>query len=424
MGLPLVIKLEAQIMKNNNIELLAPAGNLESLKIAVLYGADAVYMGGHHYGLRAKARNFTVEQMQEGIDFAHEHGKKVYITANIIAHNDDFEGMPEYFKEIEQMGADAIIVADPGVFSVAKETLPNMEIHLSTQANNTNAHSALFWAKQGIERIVVARELSFKEIKEIREKLPENVTIEAFVHGAMCISYSGRCLMSNYLSDRDANKGECSHPCRWQYNVVEQTRPGEYMPVEETERGTFIYNSRDLCMIEFIPELIESGITSLKIEGRMKTAFYAGTVIKAYREAIDTYLRSPEEYEQKKPYFLEEVSKASHREYTTGFYNGKTTSKDQTYTHNAYIRNYDFAGMIIDFNEETSMVTVEQRRKFSIGDHIEVMPQNEPSYRIEVTQMWDEEGNQVESAPHPKQKIKFKVDKAIITPAILRKVAD
>ena len=295
-------------MKNNEIELLAPAGNLEALKIAILYGADAIYMGGHHYGLRAKARNFTPEQMQEGIDFAHEHGKKVYITANIIAHNDDFEGMADYFKEIEAMGADAIIVADPGVFSVAKESIPNMEIHLSTQANNTNYQSALFWAKQGIERIVVARELSFTEIRKIKDKLPEDVTIEAFVHGAMCISYSGRCLMSNYLTDRDANKGECSHPCRWQYHVVEEKRPGEYMPIEETERGTFIYNSRDLCMIEQIPELIESGITSLKIEGRMKTAFYAGTVIKAYREAIDTYLRSPEEYEQKKAYFLEEVS--------------------------------------------------------------------------------------------------------------------
>ncbi len=411
-------------MKNNTIELLAPAGNLEALKIAVLYGADAVYMGGHHFGLRAKARNFTPEQMQEGIDFVHEHGKKVYITANIIAHNDDFEGMAEYFKEIEAMGADALIVADPGVFSVAKETVPNMEIHLSTQANNTNYQSALFWAKQGVERIVVARELSFKEVKEIKEKLPEGVTIEAFVHGAMCISYSGRCLMSNYLTDRDANKGECSHPCRWEYNVVEKTRPGEYMPVEETERGTFIYNSKDLCMIEFIPELIESGITSLKIEGRMKTAFYAGTVIKAYREAIDTYLRSPEEYEAKKSYFLEEVSKASHREYTTGFYNGKTTSEDQTYTHNAYIRDYDFAGMIIDYDPETQMATIEQRRKFSVGDHIEVMPQNEPSYKIDVTQMWNEKDELVASAPHPKQIIKFKVDKPIVTPAILRKVAD
>lgn len=408
----------------NKIELLAPAGNLEALKIAVLYGADAIYMGGHHYGLRAKARNFTPDQMQEGIDFAHAHGKKVYITANIIAHNDDFEGMAEYFKEIEAMGADAIIVADPGVFAIAKETIPNMEIHLSTQANNTNYHSALFWAKQGIDRIVVARELSFKEIKEIREKLPEHVTIEAFVHGAMCISYSGRCLMSNYLTDRDANKGECSHPCRWEYSVVEEKRPGEYMPIEETDRGTFIYNSRDLCMIEFIPELIESGITSLKIEGRMKTAFYAGTVIKAYRQAIDTYLRSPEEYQEKKAYFLEEVSKASHREYTTGFYHGKTTSDDQTYTHNAYIRDYDFAGMVIDYDPETQMATIEQRRKFSVGDHLEVMPQDGPSYKIEVRQMWDEEGTLVESAPHPKQRIKFKVEAPIEIPAILRKLAD
>lgn len=410
-------------MKNNKIELLAPAGNIEALKIAILYGADAVYMGGHHYGLRAKATNFTPEQMAEGINFAHEHGKKVYITANIIAHNEDFEGMAEYFKEMEEMGADALIVADPGVFLVAKEAVPNMEIHLSTQANNTNYQSALFWAGQGVDRIVVARELSFQEISKIRKKLPGHVSIEAFIHGAMCISYSGRCLMSNYLTNRDANQGACSHPCRWKYHVVEEKRPGEYMPIEETERGTFIYNSRDLCMIGSIPQLVESGITSFKIEGRMKTAFYVGTVIKAYREAIDTYLRSPEEYEQKKSYFLEEVAKASHREYTDGFYNGKTTPSDQTYTHNAYIRNYDFAGMILDYNKETSEVTVEQRRKFSIGDMIEVMPQNEPSYAIEIKEMWDPEGNSVESAPHPKQLIRFKVDKPIVTPAILRKVA-
>lgn len=406
---------------NNNIELLAPAGNLEALKIAILYGADAVYMGGHEYGLRAKAKNFTPEQMQEGIDFAHKHGKKVYVTANIIAHNEDFEGMADYFREIEGMGADALIVADPGVLMIAKEAVPSMEIHLSTQANNTNYNSGLFWAKQGVDRIVVARELSFNEIHEIHERLPENVTIEAFVHGAMCISYSGRCLMSNYLTNRDANKGECSHPCRWKYNVVEEKRPGEYMPVEESERGTYIYNSRDLCMIEYIPELIESGISSFKIEGRMKTAFYVATVVKAYREAIDTYLRSSEEYQAKKAYFLEEVGKASHREYTTGFYKGKTQTSDQTYTHNSYIRNYDFAGTIIDYNEETSIVTVEQRSKFSLGDEIEVMPQNEPSYKIQLKKMWDDAGNEIEAAPHPKQIITFKVDKPIKVPAILRK---
>jgi len=410
-------------MKNNKIELLAPAGNIEALKIAILYGADAVYMGGHYYGLRAKAVNFTPEQMIEGINFAHKHGKKVYITANIIAHNDDFEGMADYFKELEKIGADGLIIADPGVFTVAKEAVPNMEIHLSTQANNTNYKSALFWVQQGASRIVVARELSFQEIYEIRKKLPKHIAIEAFVHGAMCISYSGRCLMSNYLTNRDANKGECSHPCRWTYHVVEEKRPGEYMPVEENERGTYIYNSRDLCMIESIPELVESGITSFKIEGRMKTAFYVGTVVKAYREAIDTYLRSPEEYEKKKSYFLEEVAKASHREYTTGFYNGKTTPSDQTYTHNSYIRNYEFAGTIIDYDQDKCEVTVEQRSKFSIGDKMEVMPQNDPSYEIEIKEMWDGEGSLVESAPHPKQIIKFKVDKAIVTPAILRKVA-
>ncbi len=407
---------------NQPIELLAPAGSLETLKIAVLYGADAVYIGGDHYGLRAKAKNFSLEEMKEGIAFAHRHGVKVYVTANIFAHNDDFNGMAAYFSSLEEMGIDAIIVADLGVFSVAREVIPKMEIHISTQANNTNYHSARLWHKLGAERIVVARELSFAEIKMMRDHLPEEVTLEAFVHGAMCMSYSGRCLLSNYMTHRDANRGECAQPCRWKYHVVEETRPGEYMPVEETERGTYIYNSRDLCMIEYIPELIEAGIYSFKIEGRMKTPLYVGTVVKAYREAIDTYLNHPKVYEEKKSYFVSEAGKASHREFTTGFYFHKPTSDDQTYSHNSYVRNYDFSGMIIDYDEGSQFVTVEQRRKFSVGDTVEILPPKGEVISCIVHGLWDHEGNAIESAPHPKQIVKFKVDRSIPVPSILRKL--
>jgi putative protease len=408
-------------MKTNKAEILAPAGSLETLKIAVLYGADAVYIGGGSYGLRAKAKNFTPEQMKEGIDFAHTRGVKVYVTANIFAHNEDFDGMAEYFKSLEEMGVDAIIVADPGVFSLAKSVVPTMEIHISTQANNTNHHTANFWLSQGASRIVLARELSFEEIKQIHTHLPANAELEAFVHGAMCMSYSGRCLLSNYMTHRDANRGECAQPCRWRYHVVEETRPGEYMPVEENERGTYIYNSRDLCMIEYIPELIEAGIYSFKIEGRMKTPLYVATVVKAYREAIDTYLSSPTLFEEKKAYFLEEVSKASHREFSTGFYEHRPTHQDQTYGHNSYVRDYDFSGMILDYNEDTGVIQVEQRRKFSVGDTLEILLPNKPFISITADEMWNEKGEAIESAPHPKEIIYLKVPVPISVPAILRK---
>ncbi len=408
-------------MKTNPVELLAPAGSLETLKTAVLYGADAVYMGGGSYGLRAKAKNFTPEEMKEGIDFAHAHGVKVYITANIFAHNTDFVGMRDYFLEVKALGADGLIIADPGVFSVAREVVPDMELHISTQANNTNLHSARFWASLGAQRIVMARELSATEIKEIHDNLPEDVELEAFVHGAMCISYSGRCLLSNYMTHRDANHGECAQPCRWGYHVVEQTRPGEYMPVEENERGTYIYNSRDLCMIEYVPELIESGIYSFKIEGRMKTPLYVATVVKAYREAIDTYLSDPAAYEAKKAYFLEEVGKASHREFSTGFYHHKPTPEDQTYGHNSYVRNYEFSGMVCDYDTTTQMVTIEQRRKFSVGDTVEFLLPKGDFITHTIDAMWDEEGTPIDAAPHPKQIVRFKVGAPITVPSILRK---
>lgn len=398
---------------NKKIELLAPAGDLEKLRIAVLYGADAVYLGGTSFGLRAKAKNFDAFQMKEGIDFAHKHNVKVYVTCNIFAHNEDFEKMADYFRELRELGADAILVADPGVFAIARETVPDMDIHISTQANNTNYHTALFWQRLGAKRIVMARELSLKEIKCISDNIPENLEIEAFVHGAMCISYSGRCLLSNYLSGRDANKGACSHPCRWQYYVTEQTRPGEYMPIVEDERGTYIFNSKDLCMINHIPELVEAGVMSLKIEGRIKTSFYVGTVIRAYREAIDDYLKDSALYESKKDYYIEEVAKASYRGFTTGFYYGKPSDKEQIYTTSSYIRTYDFVGIVMDYDAETGFATIEQRNKFVVGDTVEFLRHNGEIFSQKVEEMYNDEGEQITEAPHPQQIVKLKLDKAV-----------
>ena len=401
-------------MNTKKVELLAPAGDLEKLKIAVLYGADAVYIGGEAYGLRAKAKNFSIETMKEGIDFAHAKGVKVYVTANIYAHNADFEGMADYFRDIEKIGADALIISDPGVFSLAREVVPNMEIHISTQANNTNWHSANFWHGLGAKRVVVARELSLGEIGEIRKNIPEDMDIEAFVHGAMCISYSGRCLLSNYLSGRDANKGACAHPCRWKYRLVEETRPGEYMPIEENERGTYIYNSKDLCMIDHIPELIDAGIYSFKIEGRMKTPFYVGNVIKAYREAIDDYISDPELYESKKAYYINEVSKASHRDFTTAFYFGKPDGNQQVYTNNTYIRDYDFVGMVMENSDKDGFAAVMQRNKFSKGETVEIMPQKGRDWNMNVGIILNEDGEEIESAPHPQQIVRLKFPKPVL----------
>lgn len=409
---------------NKKIELLAPAGDLEKLKIAVLYGADAVYLGGTSFGLRAKAKNFDYDQMKEGVEFAHAHNAKVYVTCNIFAHNDDFDELPDYLRKLEEIGVDAILVADPGVFAVARETVPNMDIHISTQANNTNYHTALFWKNLGATRIVMARELSLNEIKGISNNIPEDLEIEAFVHGAMCISYSGRCLLSNYLSGRDANKGACSHPCRWQYYVTEKTRPNEYMPIVEDDRGTYIFNSKDLCMIQHIPELIDAGIMSLKIEGRIKTCFYVGTVIKAYREAIDDYLKDPTIYESKKDYYLLEVAKASYRGFTTGFYYGKPNAQDQIYTTSSYIRTYDFIGMVLDYDIKTGFATIEQRNKFVVGDKVEFLRHNGEVFEMVVEEMYNDKGEKITEAPHPQQIIKLKVAKAVENFDMMRKEAE
>ena len=384
------------------VELLIPASSLEVLKIAVIYGADAVYIGGEVFGLRAKAKNFSMEDMAEGIQFAHEHGVKVYVTANILAHNGDLEGVREYFTQLKEIKPDALIISDPGIYTIAKEICPEIERHISTQANNTNYGTYQFWWNQGAKRVVTARELSLNEIAEIRKNIPDEMEIETFVHGAMCISYSGRCLLSNYFTGRDANQGACTHPCRWKYAVVEEKRPGEYLPVYENERGTYIFNSKDLCMIEHIPELIEAGIDSFKIEGRMKTALYVATVARTYRKAIDDYFTSPEKYKENMDWYLEQISNCTYRQFTTGFFFGKPSEESQIYDNNTYIKEYTYLGIVGERNEE-GLYRIEQRNKFSVGEQIEVMKPDGRNIPVTVKRIVDEDGNEMESAPHPKQ---------------------
>ena len=391
-------------MENNRKkpEVLAPASSLEVLKTAVYYGADAVYIGGEMYGLRAKAKNFSKEDMAEGIRFAHEHGKKVYVTANITAHDRDLEGVQKYFEELKEIDPDALIISDPGVFQIATEICPEIDIHISTQANNVNYRTFRFWHKLGATRVVTARELSIKEIADIDAHIPEDLEIETFVHGAMCISYSGRCLLSNYFTGRDANRGACTHPCRWKYAIVEETRPGEYMPVYENERGTYIFNSKDLCMIEHIPELIDSGIDSFKIEGRMKTALYVATVARTYRKAIDDYLESPELYRKNMDWYLDQISNCTYRQFTTGFFFGKPDESAQIYDNNTYVKEYTYLGIIGECTAD-GLYRIEQRNKFSVGEQIEIMKPDGRNIPVVVRRIVDEEGQEMQSAPHPKQ---------------------
>lgn len=409
--------------KLNKPELLIPASSLEVLKTAVMFGADAVYIGGEAFGLRAKAKNFSPEEMAEGISFAHAHGVKVYVTANILAHNDDLEGARVYFEELKNMKpepCDALIISDPGMFTIAKEVWPEVEIHISTQANNTNYQTYLFWWKMGAKRVVSARELSLAEIRTIRDHIPEEMEIESFIHGAMCISYSGRCLLSAYFTGRDANQGACTHPCRWKYSVVEEKRPGEYFPVYENERGTYIFNSKDLCMIEYIPEIVAAGIDSLKIEGRMKTALYVATVARTYRKAIDDYFESEEKYRANMEWYKAEISKCTYRQFTTGFYFGKPDQETQIYDNNTYVNEYIYLGIV----EETGLMSglnpgwsstgdgatldarlirIEQRNKFSVGDTIEIMKPDGTNVETVVKAMYNESWESVDSCPHPKQ---------------------
>ncbi len=400
-------------MNRKKPELLIPASSLEVLKTAVIFGADAVYIGGEAFGLRAKAKNFSEEEMAEGIAFAHEHGVKVYVTANILAHNEDLSGARAYFEELRDLKPappDALIISDPGMFTIAKEIWPHVEVHISTQANNTNYETYLFWWRLGAKRVVCARELSLEEIRQIREKIPQEMEIESFVHGAMCISYSGRCLLSNFLTGRDANQGACTHPCRWKYSIVEETRPGEYMPVFENERGTYIFNSKDLCMIEHIPQLVEAGIDSLKIEGRMKTALYVATVARTYRKAIDDYFDSPDKYRENMSWYKEEISKCTYRQFTTGFYFGKPDQNTQIYDNNTYVNEYIYLGIIEEVKD--GLARIEQRNKFCVGDQIEIMKPDGKNIAVTVKSMYNDAKEAVESAPHPKQVLWLELSEA------------
>ena len=404
-------------------ELLVPASSLEVLKTAVRYGADAVYIGGEVFGLRAKAKNFSLEEMKEGVEFAHRYNVKVYVTANILAHNSDIEPVKAYFNDLKKVKPDALIIADPAIFTIAKEMLPDMELHISTQANNTNYGTYNFWHSLGAKRGVSARELSISEIKDIRNHIPDDLEIETFVHGAMCISYSGRCLLSSFMAGRDANKGACTHPCRWKYAVVEESRPGQYMPVEENERGTYIFNSKDLCMIDHIPELVDAGIDSFKIEGRMKTALYVATVARTYRMAIDDYFENPKKYEENIPKYKTLISQCTYRQYTTGFFFGKPDETTQIYDCNGYERDYVYLGISGEPLEDGSFV-IEQKNKFCVGDKIEIMKADGRDIEANVISITDQDGVAMESCPHPKQIITIKLDQVPEAGDILRMKAE
>ena len=391
-------------------ELLIPASSLEVLKTAVLFGADAVYIGGEAFGLRAKAKNFSHEDMKEGIAFAHARNVRVHVTANILAHNGDLAGAEKYFEELRELSPDALIIADPGMFMLAKRICPEIDIHISTQANNTNYMTYRFWHELGAKRVVCARELSLKEIREIRENIPADMEMESFIHGSMCISYSGRCLLSSFLAGRDANQGACTHPCRWKYAVMEESRPGEYFPVYENERGTYIFNSKDLCMIEHIPELIAAGIDSFKIEGRMKTALYVAAVARTYRRAIDDYLESEEKYRANMDWYKEEIAKSVHRQFTTGFYFGKPDENMQIYNSSTYVNEYVYLGIIEEVSKERG-ARIEQKNKFCTGDEIEIMKPDGQNIAVRVLSLTTQEGEEVESAPHPRQVLWVKLSR-------------
>ncbi|MGI6113211.1 MAG: peptidase U32 family protein [Mahellales bacterium] len=404
----------------NKPELLAPAGNFEKMKMALAYGADAVYLSGKRFGLRSGADNFDQHELEQAVGYAHNKGKRIYVTLNIIPHNDDLPGLEDYIDNLKNIGVDAVIVSDPGVLTTVRDRAPNLELHLSTQANCTNWRSCLFWKDHGVKRIILARELSLTEIGEISAKVPDDLHLEAFVHGAMCISYSGRCLLSNYMTYRDSNRGQCAHPCRWKYYIMEQKRPGEYYPVYEDERGTHIFNSKDLCMIQHIPLMIKAGITSFKIEGRMKSGYYVATVVKAYRHAIDEYFKNPDRYEFN-DYWLEEIKKVSHRHFTTGFYFDKPGPFDQGYESSKYVRDYEFIGLVLKGNDSNGLVTIEQRNRFFVGDTIEVMGKSGRHFTQRIASMWDSEGRPITSAPHPQQIVKLVLDRPVEPLDIIRK---
>lgn len=403
---------------NRHIEVLSPAGNMDKLKMAIRYGADAVYCAGQSFGLRASSSNFSNEELKEAVEFVHSHGKKIYVTCNIIPHNEDLVGLEDYLKFLESIKVDAIIVADLGIFLLAKRVAPNLERHVSTQANTTNYLTTEFWKEQGATRVVVAREVSIADIKTMKEAA--DIEIEAFVHGAMCISYSGRCLLSNYFTTRDANRGQCTQACRWKYSLVEENRPGEYYPIEEDQHGTYIFNSKDLCLLKYIPDLVEAGVDSLKIEGRMKSVHYAATVTKVYREAVDSYLADPEHYEVK-PEWIEELEKISHRPYTEGFSVEKPDETAQNYGQSSNTQTHDFIGLVEGYNVEEGYAYLEQRNNFKVGDEVEFcQPHGELVHHV-ITKMTDEEGNEITVAPHPQMKVRLYIDTPLKEYAMMRR---
>ncbi|MBE6106652.1 U32 family peptidase [Anaerovibrio lipolyticus] len=399
-------------------ELLAPAGNMEKLKMALIYGADAVYLGGKAFGLRAFGGNFDYDELKEAVDFAHKLGRKVYVTVNIFPHNNDMEKLPEYLAYLNEIKVDAMLIADLGIFTLAKKYAPDTDIHISTQANNTNWVTVNTWADMGASRVVLAREMSLGEIRTIREKSP--VELEMFVHGAMCISYSGRCLMSNYMTGRDANRGSCAQACRWKYALVEEKRPGQYFPIEEDDRGTYFFNSKDMCLLPHIGDVIDSGVDSLKIEGRMKSVHYAASIVKAYRAAIDSYCEDPEHFELKQEW-IDELGKVSHRQYTTGFYYNKPTEDDQIYGTTSYEQTSDFVGLVLSYDEATGYAMVEQRNNMKKGQEIEVFQPTLPGYRMILDEMYNDEGELIDVAPHPQQLVKMKMAQPVEPYTILRR---
>ena len=401
-------------------ELLAPAGNLDKLKTAFLYGADAVYIGGEEFSLRAAAGNFTAREMREGVKYAHDLDKKVYLTANIVPHNADIEEYAVFLTEALDADVDAVIVSDLGLFGMTRELAPHIDIHISTQAGCTNYKTAAMWHELGANRVILAREVSLAEIREIRAQTPASLEIEAFVHGAMCVSYSGRCLLSNYLTHRDANRGECAQPCRWKYFLMEEQRPNEYLPVFENERGTFIQNSKDLCMLEHVDKLIEAGVTSFKIEGRVKTDYYVAAVVKCYRAAIDAYCADPENYKFDAA-LLDEVKKVSHRDYTTGFFLEKPTGKAQRYANNSYLRDYDLIGIVLDFDAETNTAVITQRNRFFVGDSVEFLQPYGTFHEQIIEHMTDEAGLPIDVANKPQSIIRVKTDIPIAKGSMVRK---
>jgi len=407
-------------------ELLAPAGNLEKLKIAVHYGADAVYLSGKRYGLRSYAGNFTLSEMEEGIRFAREHQVKVYVAVNIIAHNDDLVDLPDYLSSLSELRVDGLIISDPGIVSKARQVVPHLPLHLSTQLSTSNWLSAHFWKQQGISRINLSRELSSHDIALIKQRVP--VEIEIFIHGAMCISYSGRCLLSNYLTNRDPNKGECSHPCRWQYALMEEKRPNEYFPITEDEYGSYVFNSKDLCLIEYIPEIVASGIDAIKIEGRMKGIHYVAGVTRVYRHALDCYGENPETY-QFQTKWLEELKKLSHRDYTTGFYLGSPSNESFNYTTSEYIRTHEFVGVVREIvpllgerssSHSEKLIKIQVRNKVIQGEQVEFINKNLNSYHARLDEITNEAGEMVQVA-QPGQEIVIRTNLPIGINDILRR---